>query len=326
MKYNLEGLVSALALNQSAMDKEYAVLKSEVDKANAFVRADKPVKNEEALKESQKNIRKYAEKCAALELLAEQCKKLEVTDLTDEQVKRTLCKARQYTTWIAKQVKETGCYELAGRQVDYDVTAILADLGIDTGFKHDIGLLAVCLALRVAEKIEDKDKDKIIDSYKMNDKVREKIKAGADLSSKRSAVLAVQDVLNAFLPEANYKAVNKDWEWFMLGSTALDKKTLGGIKVANTKTVEKMVYDYVCLLERNGGTASYKATYKEAKPEESKSEEPKPEEAPKTEEPKSEAPAAEPVAAKPAKEPKSKKEPTSKRGSKGSKKSDKTAA
>lgn len=329
MKYNLEGLVSALALNQSAMDKEYAVLKSEVDKANAFVRADKPVKNEEALKESQKNIRKYAEKCAALELLAEQCKKLEVTDLTDEQVKRALCKARQYTTWIAKQIKETGCYELAGRQVDYDVTAILADLGIDTGFKHDIGLLAVCLALRVAEKIEDKDKDKIINSYKMNDKVREKIKTGADLSSKRSAVLAVQDVLNAFLPEANYKAVNKDWEWFMLGSTALDKKTLGGIKVANTKTVEKMVYDYVSLLERNGGIAQYKVTYKEAKSEEPKSEEPKPEEAPKTEEPKSEAPAAEPtsepVAAKPTKEPKSKKEPTSKRG-KGSKKSDKTAA
>lgn len=324
MKYNLEGLISVLTLNQSAMDKEYKTLQSEVDKANAFVRADKPVKNEEALKESQKSIRKYAEKCAALELLVNKCKELKTADLTDEQAKRALCKARQYSTWVAKQNKETGCFALTGRQTDYDITAILADLGIDTGFKSDIGLLAVCLALRVAEKIEDKDKDRIVNSFKMNDKVREKINAGADLSSKRSAVLAVQDVLNAFLPEANYKAVNKDWEWFMLGSTALDKKTLGGIKVANTKTVEKMVYDYVCLLERNGGTAQYKATYKAEKEEV-----PAPTE-PKSEEPKVESPAAEPVkeeskpeekAAKPAKEPKAKAEKKSatKRGSKKSK-------
>lgn len=262
MKYNLEGLVSALALNQSAMDKETESFKTEIAKANAYISEDKAVKNEDTLKEGAKSLRKYAQKCAYLELLANKCKELKVVELTDEQVKRTLCKARHFTTWIAKQIKETGKYEVASRQVDYDVSGILAELGIDTGFKSDIGLLAVVLALRTAERIEDKDRDKILSAYKMNDKVREKINAGADLSSKRQATLAIQDVLNAFLPEANYKAVNKDWEWFLLGATGLDKKTLGGIKVANVSTVEKMVYDYVSLLERNGGIAQFTTTYK----------------------------------------------------------------
>ena len=262
---NLTELLSALNLNQNAMDKEMETFKKEIAKANEYVSADKAVKNEDTLKECAKSLRKYAEKCAYLELLANTCQKLKVKELSEEQVKRTLCKARQYTTWVAKTIKETGKFELAGRQVDYDVSGILAELGIDTGFKADIGLLAVCLALRTAEKLEDKDKDKIVNSYRLNDKVREKIAAGADLSSKRQATLAIQDVLNAFLPSVGYKAVNKDWEWFLLGGTSLDKKTLGGIKVADVKTVEKMVYDYVSLLERNNGIAQFTTTYKTEK-------------------------------------------------------------
>lgn len=262
---NLTELQSALVLNQKAMEKEVEAFKKEIAKANEYVSADKAVKNEDILKECAKSLRKYAEKCAYLELLAETCKKFKTAELSEEQVKRALCKARQYTTWVAKQIKETGKFELAGRQVDYDVSGILAELDIDTGFKADIGLLAVCLALRTAEKLEDKDKDKIVNSYRLNDKVREKIAAGADLSSKRQATLAIQDVLNAFLPSVGYKAVNKDWEWFLLGGTSLDKKTLGGIKVADVKTVEKMVYDYVSLLERNNGIAQFTTTYKTEK-------------------------------------------------------------
>ena len=320
MKYDLTGLLSVLTTNTDAMTKEMESFQKEIDKANAFVRADKAVKNEQSLKDGAKVLRKYAEKCAYLELLANKCKELKTKTLTDEQVKRTLCKARQFSTWFAKQIKETGCFELASKSVDYDVSGILAELGIDVGFKADIGLLAVTLALRAAENIEDKDKDKIISQYRLNDKVKEKIKAGADLSSKRQATLAIQDVLNSFLPEANYKAVNKDWEWFLLGGTSLDKKTLGAIKVADVKTVEKMVYDYVSLLERNNGIAQYSVTYKTGKEEAAAP-------APEAEKPETaaEEPAA-PVEEKAAKEPTKQEKPKRERKSKTGKKADEAAA
>ena len=82
---NLTELLSALNLNQSAMDKEMEAFKKEIAKANEYVSADKAVKNEDTLKECAKSLRKYAEKCAYLELLANTCQKLKVKKLSEEQ-------------------------------------------------------------------------------------------------------------------------------------------------------------------------------------------------------------------------------------------------
>ena len=350
--FTLERMKAAYETNKAALDVVEKNLDKEVSKLNAAVKA-KTLPDEDPMKKVLKELHTYKQWTEALDLLIKAAEK-KGSDLTEDEIKIALCKARTFPDVKVRPDKKegsTGEYKKSFPNVDYDISGVLKKLEIDVNFKYDITLLAVTLTYGVSKLLKEKDVESCLTTYAVkemfhdrlrDEKVQKKIKDGADLGSHRCAEKALQDVINAFLPSVKYKATEKDSAWFLLGSTSLDKKTVGTIKVAPYKVIEKMVFDCIHLKLINGGIAEYKVTYKEykeketkelpedKKPEEPKSEEPKPEEAPKTEEPKSEAPAAEPaaepVAAKPTKEPKSKKEPTSKRGSKGSKKSDKTAA
>ena len=337
MKYTKSTIGAALALNLSAKNDAEKKLREEIDKANTKIGASKSF-DEETLKKRVKEMNTASEWYECLDLMSRTFDTENTEELTDEQVKTALCKARHYTSYTAKQNKETKCFSVGDKAFDYDVTDLLGKLEVSTEYKSEIGLFNLFIALRVDERLGNNNAEEIVRTFKTDDKVKAKIKAGADLSSNRQATLAIQDCINAFLPSCNYHAKNADWEYFVLGVTALNKKELGSIKILPRRTLEKMFYDYICLQIRTGGLAKYKIDYKvsapkagEPAPEETpKPEEPKSEEAPQIEEPKSEAPAAEPVAAKSAEEPK-----TSKRGAKsgtksgskrGSKKSEEAAA
>ena len=339
MKYTKSTIGAALALNLSAKNDAEKKLREEIDKANTKIRASKSF-DEEALKKRVKEMNAASEWYECLDLMSRTFDTENAEELTDEQVKTALCKARHYTSYVAKQNKETKCFSVDDKAFDYDVTDLLGKLEVSTEYKSEIGLFNLFIALRVDERLGNNNAEEIVRTFKTDDKVKAKIKAGADLSSNRQATLAIQDCINAFLPSCNYHAKNADWEYFVLGVTALNKKELGSIKILPRRTLEKMFYDYICLQIRTGGLAKYKIDYKvsapkagEPAPEETpKPEEPKSEETPQIEEPKSEAPAtepaAEPAAAKPAEEPKheapaaepvsAKPEPKSKRGSKKS--------
>lgn len=290
MKYTKSTIAEAIALNLGAKNEAEKVLRKAVDEANEKIRA-KQAHDEDGLKKRVKELVAATEWYEALDLMKNTFESENAEELTDEQVKTSLCKARHYTSTVAKRVKETNCYITETKTFDFDVTDLLGKLEVSTEYKSEIGLLNLFIALRVNERLGNSNNEAIIYSFKTDNKVKEKIKAGADLSSNRQVTIAIQDCIRAFLPSCNYHAVNADWEYFVLGATALNKKALGSIKILPRRILEKMFYDYICLQIRNGGIAKYTIDYPTGKEAAGAgtpapaAETPKPEETPKQEAP-----------------------------------------
>ena len=341
MKYTKERLTKALELNRPVKAEYEAKLEALIAEANKSLADGKLPKNEDKLKEAKGNLLDICEWVSALELLHTECDTQKQTLLADEQVKRALCKARSFTTYAAKMNQTTKRYVKDSVSADYNIPAILTRLGIDMDdLNATLGALTLAVAMTAASDTGADTKD-ILPYFTQDENVKKKLDAGADFTSKRTMCRVIQDAVNAFLPEAQFKAINHDANFFILAGTKLDKRTRCGIQTGKREEIKKIFFDYVNNLLIHDGVAAYTVTYKPGKdrvreyasivdtPEIEEPEAPaaEPAAAKPVEEPKSEASAAEPVAAKP--EPKSKrgskksetaaaKEPKSKRGSKKS--------
>ena len=328
MKYTKERLSKALELNRPVKAEYEAKLEALISEANKDLSEKKLPKNEDKIKEVKGQLLDICEWVSALELLYSECETQNQTLLADEQVKRTLCKARSFTTYAAKMKQDTKRYVKDSVSADYDIPAILARLGIDMDdLNATLGALTLAVAMTAASDTGADTKD-ILPYFTTDENVKKKLDAGADFTSKRTMCRVIQDAINAFLPQAEFKAINKDANFFILAGTKLDKRTRCGIQTGKRGEIKKIFFDYVNNLLIHDGVAAYTVTYKPGKDKAREYENII--EAPEVEEPKSEAPATEPVAAKPAEEPK-----TSKRGAKsgtksgskrGAKKSEEAAA
>ena len=305
---------AALATNQTAMAAAEKEVQVQIDAANKLV-SDNKLVTDTKIKDALKKYRPYKQLVEALDLLTKAAEK-KGSDLTEEEIKVALCKARKFPSLQVKQDKNNHKFVKSFPNVDYDISAILKWLDIETGFKYDIALLAITLTYRVCKLLDVKNPEECFETSAMKDafrsrmqdeKVKEKITAGAKLDSQSQAEKAFQDVINKFLPSVNYKATKTDGAWFLLGATSLNKKELGSIKVAPYKTIESMVYDAISLKLKNNGIAQYSVTFKtkgkdseKSVPEETAEKSAAPEE---KAEPKQEKPKSEKAAAKQSKEP-----------------------
>ena len=321
MNYNKERLVKALALNSPATEKLEKELQEKIDAVNAFIREDKTPTAASLVELGAKvtELEPFSMWCDTLRCLINYCDKEQVTELTDEQARIALTRARKFTKWSYKVNNTTKYYEKKGGQENIDLISMFDRLGVDISeFKKYFPSLTLSIALLANSRLSDKEKadpSAIIANYKGDEEVRKNLMNGADLSSRNSICKAIDACINAFIPSAGYKSFKRDAEALYISGTAVSRKDFTEIKSGISKKVLATFLDYVSKLLNTSGRVIYNVKYKSAKIEPKEydmliEEEVKPEEtaeksaAPEQEKPKRERkPKPEKAAAKQSKEP-----------------------
>lgn len=241
-------------------DEQEARLDELIEKANALVRQGKAYAAK-PIKEQEKEVRKVCEVAAAAELINALADK--DGNIDDTAAKVALCKARWFSTWVTKEIKETGCLEKVGKQVRFDITDLLERYGIDTSYKTDIQILGLYLTLAASDLVDDEKKNLVSGSYKLDRLARQKFETGVDPLSNRQTVKAVQTAIDSF-NVCSYKAVNADWQFFLLAVTQRDTKATNGIKMLAPRRIAEVFYDVMHEILVYGRT-SYSIDYKRYK-------------------------------------------------------------
>lgn len=241
-------------------DEQEAKLDELIEKANALIRQGKAYAVK-PIKEQEKEVRKVCEVAAAAELVNTLADK--DGNIDDTAAKIALCKARWFSTWVTKEVKETGCLEKVGKQVRFDITDLLERYGIDTSYKTDIQILGLYLTLAASDLVDDEKKNLVSGSYKLDKLARQKFETGVDPLSNRQTVKAVQTAIDSF-NVCSYKAVNADWQFFLLAVTQRDTKATNGIKMLAPRRIAEVFYDVMHEILVYGKT-SYTIDYKRYK-------------------------------------------------------------
>jgi len=240
-----------------------AELKAHIDDLNAIVSSGR-LPSTDTLKEIERKVAEVCQWYAACEIINFTLEKLKVKELSDEQVKIALCKARFFTTWTGKQNKN-GHFELKDKEARFDVTEILKKLGISTAYTSDIQILGLYLTLSIADLVDDKKRNLVTGCYKLDKLARQKFVTGIDPLSKRQTVKAVQTALDSFIPESGYKALNHDWNFLQLAASVRNKKSTNTVKIINKRQLEELFYDYINNLAMHEGVSVYSVEYKHYK-------------------------------------------------------------
>lgn len=252
--------------DKEARRKEY---EEALNSANTAIR-EKTSPNLDALTEAAKGYSRINEWLTVCELVNETVKNNGGAEVTEEQVKIALCRARNYTKWSFKLNDKTGYLEPKSAQQRINITAMLDKLKVSIDYTAVIAVLGLYLTLAVADNIGDIAKGKIPTCYKLSKLAKQHFEAvnGGDVAdplSKRQSTIAISNALKAFLPESEYKVTNFDWNWFLLVTTKRNKQTTSGVAMVSKSDLEEIFYDYVENLIRNEGTAKFNVSYKVTK-------------------------------------------------------------
>ena len=325
-----------IGLNETSEKKLQNDLNEVVDKLNDFIGKNEIPAPEvmEDLDKAVKALRPTVQWLSALREVVKYAEAKNLKAVSDEDITIALTKARKYTAYVVKTNKTTDRYEKVTKAAKYDMLGMLEKLDVNLGsFKQKMSVILCSIALLADRRItKGKGKAAIIANYRGDADIKKAITEAKEIGSLSFLKDAVQNAVNAYIPSSKFTAAEPDAEFFYAISTKLDKKKICGVSAGLAKEAYEGFFDYASELLNKDGKVRYNIAYKyteleakeyvtaEDEDENSESAKPQSEEMPNAKEPAVETPAAEPVAAKPAKE------PTAKRGSKGSKKSDKAAA
>ena len=274
MKYTKEGLVSALALNKPVAEKLEKELQEKVAALNKLIRAEEKTaeaKVDVGLVVSQ--LAPVSMWCSTLEILIDECKKLteqskkEVNELTDEQARIALTRARKYTAWDASEDHNTKLYVIKGKQTPIDLIGMFAklDVSIDE-FKKFFPSLTLSLALLANARLRKSDKvdnsSTIIANYKGDEVVRKNLLNGADPASRSTICKAIDNCMNAYMPSAKFKAFKADAEVFYLAATKISRKDMKDIKGGVGKQALNAFLNYAHEQLVGNGTVIYNVKYR----------------------------------------------------------------
>lgn len=251
--------ITAILADKEAQEKKLNELTNE---ANVLIRQDKKY-DAEGIKAQVKELRTLCETVAVAELLNPLANEEGVID--DKAAKKALLKARFFSAYDIKTVKQTGCLEKKSKQTRFNVTKILEKYDVSTKFTADIHLLGLFLTLDLATDIEDKNIDIICKSYKLDKEAKRRYESGeADPTSNRQKVKALQAAIDS-LDVVSYKANNKDWNFIKQATAQRSNKETNVLKMLPPKQIEEVFYDFINNILVTNGNTVYSVGYKQYK-------------------------------------------------------------